>query len=417
MKFHYRYRRGIALILVIAVLGIAAIMSYAMLSSASLQAQVGGTSKLLVSADTMTESGVNYALYYLQHPESAPTLSNGHYAGQTGISLTGDSTGTVDVTVSEYDKDGTTALPKNTYLIKSVGKSNSVTRTVYVKVYVASKYRVVSALDVNNDMSTPALVTLNISDDTTTGFVRKATDPLVRGDGKLNFGLLNSLTGLVASLLTNASSTMAVPKYPAQASPTLTGANEINVLKAYTTYKWKGVTYTADNLTWNPSNETIATSNASGNPLNVWYTTSNRTFSNTVNLVGTLIVVGGKTITIAGTTTITAKPDPSTGEPAMPALVVDNNVVFSGLSRTLNVNGLMWVANQISGNALATNWKLNVNGSLMLPGAPVTAGTQITSLLNGTINLKYVQANVDLPDLSDKDQIPQTVKLLSWSNQ
>jgi hypothetical protein len=38
-------------------------------------------------------------------------------------------------------------------------------------------------------------------------------------------------------------------------------------------------------------------------------------------------------------------------------------------------------------------------------------------LLTGAMNLKYVQANVDLPDLSDKDQIPQNVKMLSWTNQ
>ena len=60
---------------------------------------------------------------------------------------------------------------------------------------------------------------------------------------------------------------------------------------------------------------------------------------------------------------------------------------------------------------------LNVNGALMMPGTPAVAGTQIAPSLLGTMNLKYVQANVDLPDLSDKNQIPQSVKVLSWSNQ
>jgi Tfp pilus assembly protein PilX len=412
-------RRGIALILVVAVLGIAAIMSYAMLSSSALQAQVGGTSKELVSADSLAESGVSYALYYLQHPELAPSLSNGHYPGETGVSVDGDSSGTFDVTVSDKDKDGSTSLPTNTYLIKSVGKAADVARTVYAKVYVTTKYRVVSALSVNNDMSIPVLVTVNIYDDTISGFVRKATDPLVRADGTLNIGLLNSLVGTVATLLTNiTSSPMALPKYPAQAAPTLTGSNQINTLKSYTTYKWKGVTYTADQLTWDPYNETLATGNSATNPLNVWYTTSDRNLKGNVNLNGTLIVANGRTLKVSGVTTITAKPDPATGHAAMPALVVDKDISFEGLSRTLNVNGLMWVSNQIRGNTLTgLNWKLNVNGALMLPGAPAVAGTQVSSLLTGAMNLKYVQANVDLPDLSDKDQIPQNVKMLSWTNQ
>jgi hypothetical protein len=418
MKMRNNHRRGIALILVVAVLGIAAIMSYAMLSSAALQAQVGGTSRLLVSADSLAESGVNYALYYLQHPEAAPSLTNGHYAGETGVSLNGDSSGTFDVTVSEKDKDGTTSLPTNTYLIKSIGKTADVARTVYAKVYVKTKYRVVSALSVNNNMSIPVTVGVNIADDTAPGFVRKTTDPLVRSDGSLNFGLLNSLVGTVASVLSNATTTVSVPKYPVQAAPTLSGSNQINTLKSYTTYKWKGVTYNADQLTWDPLNETITTGNINANPLNVWYTTSNRNLKGNCTINGTLIVANGRTLKITGNTTITAKPDPSTGHAPMPALVVDKDISFEGASRVLTVNGLMWVSNQVTANALTgLNWKLIVNGALMLPGQPAVAGTQISSLLTGTVNLKYVQANVDLPDLSDKDQVPQTVKMLSWTNQ
>jgi hypothetical protein len=98
----------------------------------------------------------------------------------------------------------------------------------------------------------------------------------------------------------------------------------------------------------------------------------------------------------------------------MPALVVDKAVSFEGSGRTLTVNGLMWVSQQILANILTgINWKLNVNGALMLPGS----GSQVTGLWNGTMNIKYVQNNVDLPNLSDKDQVPQSVKLLSWSNQ
>jgi hypothetical protein len=419
MKRRTTKRAGVALILVVAVLGIAAIMSYAMLSSASLQAQVGGTANLVVGADSLAESGVNYAMYYLQHPEVAPSLnSSGFYPGEAGVSIGSSTSESFDVTVSDKDRDGVTALSRNTYLITSVGRCGAITRTVYVKVYVAAKYRVVSAFSSNNDVTMPATVTLSILDDTTAGFTRLSTDPLVRCDAKYTLNNINAVTGTVASTLTNASNPMAVPQYPLQAAPTLSGASQINTLKSYTTYTYNGTVYTADQLTWDPLSENIVTSNAAANPLNVWYTTANRNLRGNCTIAGTLIVAGGKTLRISGVTTITPKPDPSTGKPVMPGLVVDKDVSFEGASRILTVNGLMWVSNQITCNVLTgTNWRLNVNGALMMPGSAAITGAPILSLFNAQMNLKYVQANVDLPDLCDKNQIPQSVKVLSWVNQ
>jgi len=62
-------RRGVALMLVMGVIVVAAVLGYAMLSHASLTQQVSANSTQTVAAQGMAESGVNLAIYYLQNPE------------------------------------------------------------------------------------------------------------------------------------------------------------------------------------------------------------------------------------------------------------------------------------------------------------------------------------------------------------
>jgi hypothetical protein len=58
--------------LVLAVIAIATLIGIAMLSSASLQAEVGDSAQQAVQADVLAESAVQAAIYYLQYPAKMP---------------------------------------------------------------------------------------------------------------------------------------------------------------------------------------------------------------------------------------------------------------------------------------------------------------------------------------------------------
>ncbi|HTW93727.1 MAG TPA: hypothetical protein VMD30_02965, partial [Tepidisphaeraceae bacterium] len=86
---------GIALILVIVVMAIAAVMAYAMLSAGALQEQVSANSIAQANADALAESGVSLAMYYLTHTSTAPVTPPYTESGLTFNSLSGSVTLTV----------------------------------------------------------------------------------------------------------------------------------------------------------------------------------------------------------------------------------------------------------------------------------------------------------------------------------
>ena len=129
-NFIQQQRAGLALLLVISVLAFAAIVGFAMLSTASMQAQTTLNSNLALSADALADSGIDLACYYLLNPTKAPKVvpPGGYYDGGT-ISFGPGMPGTVELTI--------TALGNNDYRIVSVGKpgmrdmAHTVTATVH----------------------------------------------------------------------------------------------------------------------------------------------------------------------------------------------------------------------------------------------------------------------------------------------
>src|SRR5439155_24448945 len=59
-----------ALLLVVAVVALASTLGFVMLCSATLSNRAGGNQQRLIANDYLGESGINLALYYLQHPPS-----------------------------------------------------------------------------------------------------------------------------------------------------------------------------------------------------------------------------------------------------------------------------------------------------------------------------------------------------------
>ena len=65
---HERHSRGFALLVVVAVVALASVLGFVMLSSATLQNRASANQGRLTSADYLAESGLNIAMYYLQYP-------------------------------------------------------------------------------------------------------------------------------------------------------------------------------------------------------------------------------------------------------------------------------------------------------------------------------------------------------------
>src|SRR5258705_1476248 len=74
MRSQRSQRRGVSLLMVMAVVAIATVMGMAILASNTLQAEASANQDHAWQADAMAESGVNLGLYYLQNlGDSDPT--------------------------------------------------------------------------------------------------------------------------------------------------------------------------------------------------------------------------------------------------------------------------------------------------------------------------------------------------------
>jgi Tfp pilus assembly protein PilX len=407
-----QHRRGVALILVLMLVALAAIVSFALLSASTLQAKVSGNSNIAMIADSNAESGLNLALYYLQHPQSAPTLSGGstpYYPGSSSLSL--GNAGTVALAISNPSSKTFDIVSSAT-----IGSgSTALTRTVKASAYLNASYQVTQALLANRDLSLPGsgsgvTVTVNGS---------------ARIDGTLSVASPSTISGNKQAVAIGAgvSSADAVPKYPTVAAPDIT---DLTIAKNLPLYYWRGKgPYLADQLTINPSGGSLQTtrtgsrvkdSSYSGdNPGNVWYTTSTRTFTGTVSVPGTLVIIRdssapttAKHLRVGGVLRITPKS-------GYPGLVVVDDVQFQGSNRQLIVDGLAWIGGKLTNNAsgaAVVNGSAQINGALML--ANKSAQAIDSSGFQGTVSVTYSASNLDLPDLCDGNQTPSSVTVIQW---
>ncbi|MEA2733725.1 MAG: hypothetical protein QOE14_176, partial [Humisphaera sp.] len=159
--------------MVIAVIAIAAVLGYVMLSTASLQNRAGSNQSKLVSADYLAESGLNIAMYYLQHPEQAPaTNADGYWAGMnTNYTLPNGSPSTLIVSVTQALDTSTapsTSVPWTYEVVSSasVGSSDDpsrrVTRTTGARIFVRREYGMrPGAVLANNNITFVGPITAN----------------------------------------------------------------------------------------------------------------------------------------------------------------------------------------------------------------------------------------------------------------
>jgi len=335
-----RQRDGMALFLVIGVLAFAAIIGFAMLSTASMQAQTTLNSSLALTADALADSGVDLACYYLINPDKAPTAVplGSYYHGGT-ITFGSKMPGSVDLTITALATAGD-------YQIVSVGRAaqRSIAHSVTANVHVNQGYQVKSIVSFSGNGTLPLSATVN-------------------GDIQVN-GILVNLGVVNGSLLSPNS---------AQGSGSLLGGliaiNSNNntpiptpaTLRSFTTYTYNGNTYSAATIGGLPTGTTLGPTPS--NPAGIYRYSGTLTMNHNVTINGTLIVENGDLNVSGGGNTIT----PVDG---FPALIAKSNVWLRGTllpstsPRDLTINGLAWLGGSLKYSGLLSNGFFTVNGAI-----------------------------------------------------
>jgi Tfp pilus assembly protein PilX len=369
---------GLALMLVLAVIAVAALIGIAMLSSASLQAQVGNASRRVAQADTLAESAAQAAIYYLQYPAKMPVT----WAG-TDPHVMSVHGGTLPGCPGSFDLDVVRTGKLCNYYITAIGYgegANAVTRMITASVQTIPAKPTVAAV-FGGTASIPLRHTIN-------GTVISTGVPLLQG----------VLNGVLRQ--TPLSSDFVVPN---AAQINYFGGDIVN--GTYTMPD--GTTGKPDILGSNTL--AVAPTASATNPGKVFYYGGTLNITAPMNINGTIIARGQLQVkpVPAGTVSITA-------QQGFPALIVDDQLQIGKSGVTLQVNGVAWLGNGtawILGPNLLTNAVFN--GSVLLPTGKIFGGT-----LTGTVTVNYSNANVDLVNLTKPTLSVEpvlSVKVLSWN--
>ena len=406
--------RGFALLMVIAVIAIASILGYVMLSTASLQNHAGSNQVKVLSADYLAESGVNIAMYYLQYPKNAPALNaQGYWAGMNGnYTLPNGSPGSLSVAVTRDPNDPWTYEVAATALVGSPDDPvHRVTRTTGARVYVRNEYIMRPGAVVANGNITlygPITTTGDVYSSKQLAMKTGASTPVVNGRGYSQSVLLTSgytqPTGQYWPI-DNATSGAAI-------APTNDSLNR------YRTYSVDGETRNAG-LLQSVTNiltgllSIVFPAPSTDNPAGVIYKDASSgplvlTDNQTIN--GTLIVEGD--LQIKGTN-ITINP-----QPGFPALVVTGNLEIFQSGKNLVANGVTYIGGQLKSNnnglpappqSLASTF--TVNGGLIFGSttiSPVMLG------YNAKTSLNYNATKAKAPELSSTLRQATGVTIVRW---
>jgi hypothetical protein len=372
-------RAGLALVLVISVLAFAAIIGFAMLSTASMQAQTTLNSNLALSADALADSGIDLACYYLVNPSKAPKTvpAGGFYDGGT-ISFGPNMPGSVDLAI--------TSLGNNDYKIVSVGKAGmrNLSHTVTATVHIDPGFQVKSLVAFNVPAILPLTATIN-------GDVQ--ANGLLTNLGRINGALISPLSALGSGLILNG--VLAPTDSNQMTIPT------VATLTNYSTYTYRGKTYSAVTITGLPTGTTLGPSDT--NPAGIFRYSGVLTMNHSVSITGTLIIENGDLNISGGGNVIT----PVDGFPAVIAkgnLFVRGPLLPSASPRDLTANGIVWVGGSMKTSGIVTNASLDIKGALLfgsgsvdpLFGARLTisANTNKTTNVNLATNIPPPSAKV-----------------------
>ena len=389
-------QRGIALLLVISAVAVASILGLAILSSAAMRAATNATACRAAEAQYLAESGANLAMYYMQNPADAPSLSNGVYSGGTGLDFECLIPGVVDLAIARSDSDTSIYNIASTAHVGNRA-NDRLTRKLNVSVRINSTYKVTSALASIGDFTMPS--TMTISGD-------------VRCDGTFaqmpSNGSTSMLNGTIHASGSNVSGWLPNPSFPSAACPTvqqLTLLTTIGGAIPYYSYLDDAGVQHAGTPQLISGVITGTLTPAASNPKAIYYATDNLSLGQCA-IDGSIVLTGANTkLTVTDAAHITARS-------GMPALIVPDSVLFRSdtASKSLNVDGVCWIGNGISttGNAPSTS-SMVVNGALLFGGTTPVIGEFV-----GAISVTFDASKASAPLLSDVDRTPHSISIVQW---
>jgi len=382
----FRPRPGIALILVIAVMAIAAVMAYAMLSAGVTQEQVSYNSIAEANADALAESGVCLAMYYLSHPSTAPVTPPYSKSGITFESLAG--TDSLSVGSGTKVSTGANAIGYE-YPVTSTATVNGITRAITATLLLNENFQAPQAVSGNSSITLSSHTTVTSS---TTAIVCSGAISLSGAVVNGNTYSTNNPGSINGTAYTSASIAASAPSY--------------GQVRSYATYTYNGQTCTADTLA---ASVTSAPTASSANPAGIFISAGNVTVSGTVSISGTLIVNGNLTLGSSGTNlTVTPVAADSAGH-TFPAVVVNGYLEPLATNRKATLNGLCLLQNGIEGSAPGTGCSVTINGGLLLPSTALTS-------YSGTLAVTYNSATATVGDLTTSVTTPESVRIAAWSD-
>lgn len=380
-KTQQLHRRGLALVLVLAVLALASVIGFALLSSSTLKAQVNQNATQAASADYVAESAVQAAFYYLQYPSKAPaswTGTAGYEFCASKQSLGSDVPGTFDLQVQKSSK-------RDEYTIRAVGHAGatSAPRVVTARAEV-SRAKIGGAGHFGGPIVIP---------------VRTVVEGQVQSEGSITNNSVSPLLTVKEGPLPETSY-----KVPVAATTNYYGADLADGKYLCP----DGTIGYAQKLTSAPTSSPVAAAN---NPGKVFYylntTTPDLILTSSVTISGTLVIKGGSLFIRAPSVSL----NPVTG---FPALIVEKDLNMYRNGVGLTANGVVYVGRNLTWTTLLgsnTGSTLTIKGALVMPSGS-TLGTPGSG---GSAAVQYVGANVNVPDLSRSLQPGMSVKILAWN--
>jgi len=399
-----QHPRGIALLLVVMLLALASTMGYVMLSGVTLQNRSAANQVRLSTADYLAESGLNLAMYYLQHPDLAPILnSSGYWGGTSGdLAISSSIPGTVNVTVT---RDATDSWSYEIVCVAKAGTSadTQVTRTTGARVYVRNEFSITKAAAFNTDVTVPAYWTVN-GDVWTKGKL---------GIKKTLGAPVPSVTGAAYCKSWNTGLNYLTPQGGYKAVPNAdwpgpSGTNDLNLYNTYTIAdtSYSCVTLSGTSLSSVTKNPTVS------NPGGVLYKDASSdgpyVLLDNVQIYGTLVVNGDLEISGANIAIY-----PKTN---FPALIVTGTLQIDQPKCSLTANGVCFVGKTVKSSGstpgLPTDIStFTVNGALVV-GA--TSGSPLASSYNVLTTVTYDPTKAVAPQLSSVQHAACGVSVVRW---
>lgn len=418
-----RRPRGVALLMVLIVVGICTVLSLAMMSSSSVQAMIGDNLARASRADFLAESGLNYAIYQLKKTAASDdwfqgtTLSPGDgLPGHCVVTVQRLQKSAADKAAQYPQKPASELATAQEYLIRSDVTMTDGGGGVVARSSASARVLAWTELRIEQAVIAPETLTLTQGPPSLVVMSSVAVKTL-------NLAHQNTVTPGFAYVKSVIPAT-AIPgtrKKPFEdANAHFTSPANVRTFETYT--YGDGKTYSAASLphVGGVLKNFTSTSGSASNPANVYWHVGSLTLDGGVHIRGTLVVENGNLV-LNGTSSfldllglgsnnvIDASGSHSRG---FPAIVVKNgSIMYNPVPPTgkiLKVKGVVWVSGNVGATMRGAGSEINIDGALVLPM------TNSAILTNGQIRITHDSATTNVPML-DKS-LESFIYPLEWNS-